>query len=173
MFSHEWNVKKCTVTIVTSFIYLFLHLSKFLTFYNDKHFRTGTFSYHVCWNLGHMKVYPTVFNRMGFYSPFYTSFTTTKHQIQPLHVNRVQIIISMTQRSIKGWEKDEERMRKEVTANRKRFLSVPLLFLNYSSHSGRWFMFEVTDFLWIPSHNESLATLENTLHTIFHRYIPR
>lgn len=122
---------------------------------------------------GHMKVYPTVFNRTGFYSPFYTSFTTTKHQIQPLQVNRVQTIISMTQRSIKGWEKDEERIRKEVTAKRKRFLSVPLLFLNYSSHSGHWFLFEVTHFLWIPSHNESLATLENTLHTIFHRHIPR
>jgi len=33
-------------------------------------------------------------------------------------------------------EKDEERKRKEVTAKRKKCLSVTLLLLNYSSHSG-------------------------------------
>lgn len=68
-----------------------------------------------------------------------------------------------------GWEKDAERKAKELTAKRKRLLSVThfLITLHTLTTDSR---LKLSISSYSPPGNESLAALENILYTIFHRH---
>lgn len=99
-----------------SFIYLFIYTCLYLRLLHllmKLILEQASFLLHASWNLGHIRVNPTVFTGMWVYLPFCTS-PTTKPEIGPLLVTRKQTIIDMIERSKKnGCEKDEEKREKK------------------------------------------------------------